>query len=226
MTDIVMEHGGIIDKYEGDAIMAEFGAPIWVETHADQAIAAAVAMQRKLVSLREKWSKEGKPALKARVGINTGEVILGNMGSERVFDYTVMGDAVNLASRLEGANKDYGTYIMISQETRAHMSHDIPTRYLGGVVVKGKTIPISVYEIVETHIDHFTPEQQEGYDLFRTGIRLYFERQWIEAIQYFNKALVAIPGDMPCQAFIERCQFFKEFPPPDEWTGVYIKEDK
>ncbi|MEE8304786.1 MAG: adenylate/guanylate cyclase domain-containing protein [Candidatus Tectomicrobia bacterium] len=226
MTDIVMEHGGIIDKYEGDAIMAEFGVPIWVETHADQAIEAAVAMQQKLVSLREKWGKEGRPQLKARIGINTGDVILGNMGSERVFDYTVMGDAVNLASRLEGANKDYGTYILISQDTQALMSKAIPTRSLGRVVVKGKSVPISIYEVLATHIDHLTPAQQEGYDLYRQGMLFYFERQWIDAVQSFNQALASIPGDMPCMVYIERCQLFKEDPPPNEWTGVYVKEDK
>ena len=117
MTDIVLAEGGIIDKYEGDAIMAEFGAPLPLPDHADRAVRTGLKMQRRLKELREIWKGQGLPELRCRVGINTGAMIVGNMGSNQVFDYTVIGDSVNLASRLEGANKRYNTYLMISEFT-------------------------------------------------------------------------------------------------------------
>ena len=118
MTNLVFLHDGIIDKYEGDAIMAEFGAPLTLSDHATRAVETALQMQWRLEELRQEWNKRGLPSLQCRIGINTGMMVVGNMGSHPVFDYTVIGDAVNLASRLEGANKVYGTSVMISQFTR------------------------------------------------------------------------------------------------------------
>ena len=117
MTNIVLEEGGIIDKYQGDAIMAEFGVPVPAPDHADMAVRTGLRMQRCLKKLRKEWAQKGLPSLRCRVGINTGPMIIGNMGSNQVFDYTVIGDAVNLASRLEGANKRYNTFLMISEST-------------------------------------------------------------------------------------------------------------
>ncbi|MBI4640511.1 MAG: adenylate/guanylate cyclase domain-containing protein, partial [Candidatus Tectomicrobia bacterium] len=148
MTDLVLEEGGIIDKYEGDAIMAEFGAPLPVPNHADIAVRTGLKMQRRLKELREIWRENGLPELQCRVGINTGSMVIGNMGSHRVFDYTVLGDAVNLASRLESANKQYQTFLMISEFTSKELSPDMfRARILDVIKVKGKSKAVKVYEV-------------------------------------------------------------------------------
>jgi len=142
MTDIVLKNDGIIDKYEGDAIMAEFGVPVSYPDHPKKACITALEMQKKLEELRLKWKSENRPQFKARIGINTGEVIVGNMGSQTVFDYTVIGDHVNLGARLESANKFYKTYIMISEYTYELIKDDFYTRPLDLIKVKGKQKPI------------------------------------------------------------------------------------
>ena len=148
MAEIIMQYGGIIDKFQGDAIMAEFGMPVPADHHGDQAAAAAIKMLRRLSELRKTWRNKGIPELHCRIGINTGSVIVGNMGSRTVMDYTVMGDAVNLASRLEGANKRYGTSLIISQFTLSHLTPNrFKTRILDYVKVKGKSKAVKIYEI-------------------------------------------------------------------------------
>lgn len=148
MTAIILDCGGIIDKYQGDAIMAEFGAPLPMPDHADRAVTAGLKMQRRLGELQQVWRGQGLPELSCRVGINTGPVIIGNMGSQQVFDYTVIGDAVNLASRLEGANKDYGTFLMISEFTLASLTPGrFKTRFLDNIKVKGKSQSVKVFEV-------------------------------------------------------------------------------
>ena len=156
MTAIVLECGGIIDKYQGDAIMAEFGAPFPIHDHADRAVMAGIKMQRRLGELQKIWALHGFPEICCRIGINTGSVIIGNMGSKQVFDYTVIGDAVNLAARLEGANKEFDTFLMISEFTLASLSPGrFKTRYLDNVVVKGKSRAVKVYEVIDENVyDH------------------------------------------------------------------------
>jgi len=140
MTNIVMDEGGIIDKYEGDAIMAEFGVPLPFDNHADKAVRCGLRMLKRLAEMRQTWKKEGLPEFRCRVGINTGPMVVGNMGSDQVFDYTVLGDAVNLASRLEGANKLYGTYLMISEFTHSNLSPGVfKSRVLDVIKVKCST---------------------------------------------------------------------------------------
>ena len=148
MTDLVIQESGIIDKYEGDAIMAEFGVPLDLPDHADAAVRCALRMQERLEVLREAWSRKGLPEIRCRIGINTGPMIVGNMGSQQVFDYTVMGDAVNLAARLEAANKRYGTFLMISEATRLCLTPGLfCTRILDVIRVKGKTEAVTVHEV-------------------------------------------------------------------------------
>jgi adenylate cyclase len=148
MTAIILDCGGIIDKYEGDAIMAEFGAPLPIPDHADKAVTAGLRMQRRLCELHQVWKRQGLPELTCRVGINTGSVIIGNMGSKQVFDYTVIGDAVNLASRLEGANRNYGTFLMISEFTFACLTPGrFKTRFLDKIEVKGRSQHVKVFEV-------------------------------------------------------------------------------
>ncbi|HPH02615.1 MAG TPA: CHASE2 domain-containing protein [Spirochaetota bacterium] len=151
VTDIILAHGGMLDKYEGDAVMAVFGAPLLQPDHAERACRAALAVQARLSELRAAWLERGLPAFITRIGLNSGEMVVGNMGSRERFDYTVIGDAVNLGSRLEGANKQYGTYLMISQATRDLAGPErFVTRELDMIRVKGKAEPVRVFELIDT----------------------------------------------------------------------------
>lgn len=221
MTDIIMKYDGIIDKYEGDAIMAEFGAPLPDELHAHKACYAALEMQEKLVEMRVKLKKEGRPELRARAGINSGQVVLGNMGSQSVFDYTVMGDNVNLASRLEGANKEYGSYIMISEWTQELVKDDIITRELDLIRVKGKVKGVKVFEVIARNSVGITATKKKSLDNYALGIGAYRQQRWDEAIVYFKSALNSVPDDETSKVYIERCEEFKKNPPPENWDGVF-----
>ena len=147
MVDVVFAHRGTLDKFVGDAVMALFGAPLDDPDHAEHAVQAAIAMLKELEDLNRRWAEEGRPTLAIGVGINTGEMVAGNIGSETIMSYTVIGDAVNLASRLESLNKQYGTAIIISAATRARLKGDYDIRALGEAAVKGKTRAVSIYEI-------------------------------------------------------------------------------
>jgi adenylate cyclase len=148
MVEIVFRHGGTVDKFVGDMVMALFGAPVDDRGHAEHAVAAAVDMVRKLGELNRKWASEGRTALDIGIGVSSGEMIAGNIGSSSIMSYTVIGDNVNLGSRLESLNKDYRTRIIISEATRARLEGNYPIRPLGGVVVKGKTRPVEIFEVV------------------------------------------------------------------------------
>ncbi len=226
MTDIILKHNGIIDKFEGDAIMAEFGVPVTFENHQKEACLAALEMQTKLRELRYKWKKEGKPELHARIGINTGEMIVGNMGSNTVFDYTVIGDHVNLGSRLEGANKAYQTNIMVSSFTHEAVKDDFLFRALDLIRVKGKAKPVQVFELIGTPDTKFTDQFLEMLDLFNQGLIAYRLREWDNALETFKRCLYLVPNDRPAQIYIERCHYFKGNPPADNWDGVWELKEK
>lgn len=226
MTNIISKYDGIIDKYEGDAIMAEFGAPLHDDLHALKACHAALEMQEKLVEMRVKWKKEGRPELRARAGINSGQVVLGNMGSESVFDYTVMGDNVNLASRLEGANKEYGSYIMISEWTQEIVKDDIITRELDLIRVKGKEKPVKVFEVLARTSTGISSTMKKVIDSYNQGLAAYRQQRWDEAILYFKAALHAKADDGPSEVYLERCEQFKQNPPEAGWDGVFTMTTK
>jgi len=226
MTDIIMKYDGIIDKYEGDAIMAEFGAPLQDEEHALKACYAALEMQEKLVEMRVKWKKESRPELKARAGINSGQVVLGNMGSQSVFDYTVMGDNVNLASRLEGANKEYGSYIMISEWTQELVQEQIITRELDLIRVKGKEKPVKVFEVLARASTGISASMKKVLDSYNQGLVAYRQQRWDEAILYFKAALRVKSDDGPSSTYLERSEEFKKNPPPEGWDGVFVMTTK
>ena len=226
MTDIVLANDGIIDKYEGDAIMAEFGVPVHYENHAYMACKAALQMQKKLAYLRTKWEQEGKPMLTARVGINTGEVIVGNMGSKNVFDYTVMGDHVNLGSRLEGANKFYGTYIMISEFTREYIKDDFITRELDLIRVKGKNKPIKVFELMAEKRDRQDENVLQMLKSYNEGLGYYKVQNWDDAIEKFESCLKLVPEDTPSSEYRSRCIEYKFNSPGPEWDGVTVMTEK
>jgi len=226
MTNIVLSYNGIIDKYEGDAIMAEFGAPLPDDEHAVKACLTALDMQVRLVELREKLKSEGRAELRARVGINSGPMVIGNMGSNRIFDYTVMGDNVNLGSRLEGANKAYGTFIMCSDATRALAKEKIIFRELDLLRVKGKTEGVLVFEIIAKKSDSLSDLKQKALDVYHQGLDAYKERRWDEGIALFTEALSLDQDDPPSKVYIERCKEFKINPPPDDWDGIFTMRTK
>ena len=150
MVAVVFEHRGTVDKFVGDMIMALYGAPLDDEDHAEHAVQTALAMIRTLQEMNEEWARDGKPQLDIGIGINTGDMIAGNVGSETIMSYTVIGDAVNLGARLESLNKDYGTRIIISEATRARLKGRYDIHPLGDVIVKGKSQPVAIFEVKPT----------------------------------------------------------------------------
>ncbi len=226
MTNVILDNDGIIDKYEGDLIMAEFGAPVYYEDHAARCCRAALGMQNKLKEMRVKWKEEGRDELYSRVGVNTGDMILGNMGSEDVFDYTVMGDAVNLSSRLEGANKGYGTFIMIGPETYKEVKDSFATRPLDIIQVKGKKLGVEVYELLAEHEHELSAEKLQAVELFKEGLKLYRKMKFEQALEVFNRALKICPDDSPSVVYARRCQEFIDNPPPDDWDGIWVLTEK
>lgn len=222
MTRIILKYDGTLDKYEGDAIMAFWGAPLSQPDHALRACMAALEMQRRLTMLRPKWVKEHKPLIETRIGINTGVMIVGNMGGRDRFDYTVIGDSVNLASRLEGANKQYQSKIMISEFTYQHVKDAVVVRELDLIQVKGKTAPVKVYEVLGPKAMEMTEQQRQALTLYHEGLQLYRQRQWDEAIAYMEQTLSLDNTCFVARLYIERAQLYKLTPPPSDWNGVFV----
>jgi adenylate cyclase len=220
MTDLILASGGIIDKYEGDAIMAFWGAPLPQEDHAARGCLAALENQARLVELREEFIRTGLPPVHARIGINTGEMIIGNLGSSQRFDFTVIGDSVNLASRLEGAGKEYGTAILISEETYRQAQPAVEVRELDLLQVKGKQLPVRIYELMAKK-GGLDPDRRRAGELFAEGLALYRKQDWDEAVHRFQQILELNPEDGPAKTFIRRCQTYKGNPPGSGWDGVY-----
>lgn len=220
MTAIVFEHDGIIDKFEGDAIMAEFGAPIPVPGHADKAVMCGLKMQSRLRELRKIWVQKGRPALRCRVGINTGAMIVGNMGSNQVFDYTVIGDAVNLASRLEGANKRYHTGLMISEFTHRALTDGLfKTRVLDVIKVKGKTKAVKVFEVYGMETDRIPSEDARYYGLYQAAFDTYLEKNFTTSREKFTAALAIRPDDPAAAEMITRIDALNRNTLPEDWDG-------
>ena len=224
MTDIVFKYEGLLDKYMGDAIMAVYGAPLDQPDHAVRACRTALDMMQELKKLQKKWSDEGRPVLDIGVGINSGDMVVGNMGSQMRFDYTVMGDSVNLGSRLEGINKEYGTNIVISEYTYAAVKDTLLCRELDSVRVKGKKLPVKIYELIGDNKDAALHE--DFLRRFEAGLERYKQAQWDEAIAAFKQVLEIRPGDPPSELYIRRCEDLKENPPPLPWDGVFTMTKK
>ncbi|MFC1656107.1 CHASE2 domain-containing protein [Patescibacteria group bacterium] len=225
MTDIVIKHEGTLDKYVGDAIVAYFGAPIDQPDHAKKVCRVALEMRDTLPKLHEKWKAEGKPLIDFRIGINTGEAIVGNVGSSKRFDYTIMGDEVNLGSRLEGANKKYNTHIMISESTYKQIEDDFVVRELDIIRVKGKNEPVRVYELL-AHKGKLSEVGQSLLAPYNHGMRLYLAKNFKEAYTEFKKALEIYPEDGPSKLYLQRCDILSNYPPPEDWDGVFTMHDK
>ncbi len=227
MTDVILARDGYLDKYIGDAIMALFGAPVSRPGHAADACAAALDQRQALRELRSKIGIAGLPALDCRIGISTGEVLIGNIGSRQHMSYTVLGDAVNLASRLEGANREYGTKILVAETSRTQaLAHDpeLVFRPLDLIAMKGKTRPESVFTLVgrRSHLEAWTHEIIE---IYSEGLDLYRRGSFTEARQRFENALRIEPTDGPSKTLLRRCQLYEKSPPKD-FNGVFRMSSK
>lgn len=225
MTDIIFKHGGLLDKYVGDMIVALWNAPLDQDRHAIRACLAALDQVRAQAVLQKKFTERGWPALDFRVGISTGQAVVGNMGSERRFTYTAIGDTVNLASRLEGVNKVYGTRLMISESTFQAAKDEIEAREVDLIRVQGKTQPIRVYELLAKK-NALSPEKREAIFHFHDGLRLFRDRRFEEAAVEFTLTRRVIPTDGPSEVYLERCRRFQDASPPPDWDGVYVMTSK
>ena len=219
MCDIIIKYDGTVDKFEGDAIIAFWGAPAGQLDHAMLACKTNIEMQKAMVELRKKLKAEGKPELHMRIGINTGNMVVGNMGSAMRMDYTIMGDSVNLAARLEGANKIYGTYSMISEYTYSAVKDEIEARELDRIIVPGKEQPVTVYELLDLK-GSLSPEKQKIMEIYYQGLNAYKEMKFEKALEYF-KQVTDQANDPPSQTYIARCKAFSKNPPPADWDKVF-----
>jgi adenylate cyclase len=209
----------------GDAIMAFWGAPQHQPEHATLACRAALEMVTALEQLNARWAEQGRPPLAMGIGINTGIMKVGNMGSSSRFDYTVLGDSVNLASRLEGLNKEYGTTLIVSKATLDQTGDTFHERFLDLVAVKGKKEPVEVFEILDAERvpGIHTGPALSAYD---EGVQLYRERDWLGAAAKFQEALRLSPDDGPAAVYLRRCEDLLHDPPPVDWDGVYVMTRK
>ncbi|MCS6316353.1 MAG: adenylate/guanylate cyclase domain-containing protein, partial [Nitrospira sp.] len=226
MTTIIKNtHRGNVNKYLGDGIMALFGAPLGDPKHASLACYAALDCQVELARLREVWKREGLPEIGARIGLNSGPCIVGNMGSEERMEYTVTGDSVNLASRLEGASKYYDTLILIGQRTAELAKNDIEVREIDLLRVKGKKEPVVVFELLARK-GRLDDKKRHVIDVYLEGLAAYKMRNFSTACARFLEAVALDPSDGPSRVYLERSTYYRQMPPPVEWDGVYEMTSK
>lgn len=218
MTKIILEHKGTVDKFIGDAVMAFWNAPLDEKKHAYLSCKSAVAQINVLNELKKRWADRKLPEINIGCGINTGEAVIGNMGSEQRFDYTAIGDSVNLASRLEGLTKQYGVSIIVSENTYKKVKNKFVFRKLDKVKVKGKKIPIFIYELCVGADMKFN-------DAFELALNVYFNGKFKEAKRLFEKAS-SIKDDKSCHLFIERCDEYIKNRPVKGWDGSFEMNTK
>ncbi|MCK4541491.1 MAG: CHASE2 domain-containing protein [Spirochaetales bacterium] len=222
MSNIILDLRGTIDKYEGDAIISFFGAPVEYQEHPEKACLAAVRMKKMERRLNEHFMKEemSPTPLYTRIGINTGEMVVGNMGTPKKMDYTIMGNSVNLAARLEGVNKQYGTWILISEDTYKDAGADFTVRQLDRVRVVGIQKPVRLYELIDEK-SCTEAKTMEALEMFHSALELFEQKEWAKAQKNFSTVLKIIPEDGPSNTYIQRCKDYKKKPPSDTWDGVF-----
>jgi adenylate cyclase len=224
MTDTLFRNLGTLDKYIGDAIMAFWGSPYPQEDHAFRACSCAMQMVRNLDALNAKWEAEGRKRIAIGIGLNTGPVNVGNMGSPKRLAWTVMGDNVNLASRLEGMTKEYRTRIVISEATHRQVAHQFVCRDLDRIRVKGKLQPVGIYEVLDVAGNSSCyAALLKG---FNDAMSAYRGQEWQEAAGKFGVLLTSYPDDGPTQIFLQRALDFMEKAPDPDWDGVYVMKTK
>jgi adenylate cyclase len=226
MVDVVLSHKGVLDKFIGDAVMALFGVPFNGEHDADDAVKVANAMWVALRVLNRERHGRGEPPIGIGVGISTGIVVVGNIGSTKRMEYTAIGDTVNLASRLEGATKYYGAGVLISEFTKNDLSAKTLLREIDLLRVKGKQEPVAIYEAMDHIPEQEFPNITQAVERYTEGIRLYRERAFKDARACFRETLVINPADRPSRLYVERCEHFLETPPPADWDGVWTMTSK
>jgi adenylate cyclase len=226
MVDVITKFEGMLDKYIGDSIMAAFGLPISHDDDEDRAVQSAIAMIREC----RRWSAERVRAnllpVDMGIGLNTDMIVSGNIGSAKRMDYTLIGDGVNVASRLESACKAYSAHILISDNTYKRLRGTYRIRDVDQVIVKGKTEPVGVYEVLDYHTDETFPNMMDVVSYFNDGIACYRNRNFDSAVRQFEAALRRHPADKLSQTYIERCRFLVENPPPDDWHGIWEMHEK
>ena len=226
MVECIAHEEGMLDKFIGDAVMAAFGLPIVHDDDEDRAVRAAIAMIREC----RRWSRDrvqrGQKRVEMGIGLNTDMVVSGNIGSAKRMDYTLIGDGVNLASRLESACKVYSAQILLSENTFGRLRGTYRIRNIDQVVVKGKTEPVGVYEVLDHHTEESFPNLMDVVSYFNEGMRNYRAARFSNAIAHFEKALACHPRDKLSSTYIERCQHLMDHPPPGDWNGVWVMTQK
>lgn len=229
MVESVFEHQGTLDKFMGDALMAVFGAPLPLqENHAWLAIQSALDMRHRLAIFNESQVIKNQPRFRFGIGISSGEVVAGNIGSARRMDYTVIGDGVNLSSRLESLTKEYGCDIIISESTYQACggAEHLIVRELDKTRVKGKSQAVNIYELVDWRDRALSSQRSQFLDIYHQGRSHYLRREFDDAIAFFEKASYLRPQDIPVQIYLERCRRYRQVPPPEEWDGIHTMTTK
>jgi adenylate cyclase len=226
MVDCITDEGGMLDKFIGDAIMAIFGTPFPTENDEDAAVRASIAMMRSLATYNRERAERGAKPVNIGVGLNTDMIVSGNIGSQKRMDYTVIGDGVNLAARIEGACKQYGAQVLLSEYTVARLKGTYRIREIDRVIVKGKTEPVAIHELLEHHTEESFPNMIDATGRFRDGLSLYRAREWDRARETFRTALDLNPNDKCASLYIERCDLLSQHGVDDDWNGVWVMETK
>jgi len=226
MVECIQKEGGMLDKFIGDAIMAAFGVPISHEDDEDRALRAAIGMIRALHLWNRQRAVEGKKPVGMGIGLNTDTIVSGNIGSPKRMDFTLIGDGVNLASRLESLCKQYHASILVSENTVKRLKGTYRIREVDRVQVKGKTQSVGVFEVLDYHTEESYPNLPEAVNQFRDGLALYRKREWERAIARFEEALRLNPNENLCGMYIDRCAHFQEAPPGEDWDGGWVMKTK
>ena len=226
MVDCIQREAGFLDKFIGDAIMAAFGIPVAHDDDADRSVRTAISMIRELWAWNKVRNTEGKLPVDIGIGLNTDNVVSGTIGSKKRMDYTIIGDGVNLAARLESACKQYGAHILISEFTNRQLRGTYYSRELDLVVVKGKTQPVAIFEILDYHTEESYPNMTDALRHFKAGLQKYRQQKWDDAMGEFNEVLALNDHDKAATMYIGRCEHFIANPPGDEWNGVWVMESK
>jgi adenylate cyclase len=221
MTEQIFAYEGMLKEYVGDELMAIFGAPIAQADHAERACATALAMRERRAELREEWAKIGRPPLIARTGVNSGLMLVGNLGSKYRFAYGVLGDQVNLGSRLEGLNKQYGTDILIGENTVQLIGDAFLLREIDLVRVIGRENAVRIYELLAKAGTSLPQAQEKAFRSYAAGLEAYRQQRWHDAIGLFEEGLALWHGDGPSRVMAGRCQVYQKTPPPEDWDGVF-----
>ncbi len=226
MVDCITKEGGMLDKFIGDAIMACFGLPMSHEDDPDRAVRASIEMIKTLWRWNQDRLSKGLKVVDMGIGLNTDTVVSGNIGSPKRMDYTLIGDGVNLAARLESACKSYFARILVSESTVQKLKGTYRLRAVDLVVVKGKTQPVKVFEILDYHDEDSFPNLMDVVNHFNDGMNAYQAANWDKAIERFNQCLKFNPEDHLSQSYVERCEALKADPPKGEWDGVWVMKTK